>query len=189
MIPILHHYDPSKQYATFQPASLRDRVIAQLIDGIILGVVCSLLFVAFSNGRIYSAWVAPILPQFLLEVSRGFQTDAAYFWWGGYFFSIHLPYGKNIFLHYPAPLLWLVYGLYYFLFTSRGGQTPGKMLKRLVVLQDPHSAPSPGKALLRWMAYYLSLFPLGLGFWWKGFSKDGKTWHDKLCKTQVYHFG
>ena len=194
MIPIFHRYYPSKHQSTLQPASLRDRVIAQLIDSIFLSVICSIIIFLFSRGKIYSTWVAPIIPQFLLEVEKGLQTDIADLWWGGHFFSIHLPYGKDIFSHYPAPLLWLVYGAYYVLFTVFAGQTPGKMMKRLVVLSTTHEAKpsqnalSMGVAIIRWAAYYLSFIPLGMGFWWGGFSSNNQTWHDRICKTQVYYF-
>ena len=129
-----------------------------------------------------------MIPQFLLEVIEGAQTQIDNFWWGGYFFSVHLPYGKDIFLHYPAPVLWIVYSLYYLLFTSFASQTPGKMMKRLVILNEAKNSPSISISFFRWAAYYLSLFPLGLGVWWSGFGEDKKTWHDKICKTQVYEF-
>jgi uncharacterized RDD family membrane protein YckC len=188
LIQIFHRFDPSKHYSSLKIASLRDRVIAQLIDAIILSAICSVIIFLFSGGKIYSLWVAPIIPQFLLEISKDYQSNPANFWWGGHFYSIHLPYGKDIFLNYPAPLLWLVYGLYYSLFIIFKNQTPGKMMKRLVVLTSDGTSPTITQSFFRWMAYYLSFIPLGLGFWWSGFSSDHKTWHDRICKTQVYYF-
>lgn len=188
MIPIFHRYNPSKNHPTLQSASLRDRVIAQLIDSVFLGVVCSLVLALFSRGKIYSTWVAPIVPQFLLQLNVGAQSVVSHFWWGGYFFSVQLPYGKDIFINYPAPLLWLVYCLYYTIFTSLMGQSPGKMMKRLVILNSSKSMPSISISFFRWGLYYLCLIPLGLGFWWRDIGKDQKTWHDKICRTQVYRF-
>jgi uncharacterized RDD family membrane protein YckC len=194
VIKIFHRFNPSQHGSRLKIASPRDRIIAQLIDSIFLSVVCSMIIFQFSSGKIYSLWVAPIVTQFLLEVGKDVQADSANFWWGGHFFSIHLPYGKDIFLHYPAPLLWLVYCLYYTLFTIFTKQTPGKMMKRLVVLPEKVELNSsqipisPIKSFLRWGMYYLSLAPVGLGFWWGSFSSNKQTWHDRICKTQVYYF-
>jgi uncharacterized RDD family membrane protein YckC len=188
VIKIFHRFHSSEHSGTLEVASLHDRIIAQLIDGIFLSAICSVIIFLLSNGKIYSLWVAPIIPQFLLEVGEGVQTNSAHFWWGGHFFSVHLPYGKDIFLHYPAPALWVVYCLYYFLFTVIASQTPGKMMKRLVILNGSKNSLSISTSFVRWAAYYLSFIPLGLGFWWRGLAKDGKTWHDKICGTQVYQF-
>ena len=188
MIRIFHRFNLPKNGGSLKPASLRDRVISQLIDSIFLSAICSVLIFLFSGGRIYSTWVAPIIPQFLLEVEKGLQTDITNWWWGGHFFSIHMPYGKDIFLHYPAPLLWFVYCLYYTLFTFFVGQTPGKMMKRLVILNESRNKPTLFCALCRWGGYYLSLIPLGFGFWGANFGKNHKTWHDKICGTEVYYF-
>jgi len=188
VIHIFHRFNPSEHSATLKTASIRDRIIAQLIDGIFLSAICSVIIFLFSNGKIYSLWVAPIVPQFLLEVKEGAKTSIDNFWWGGYFYSVHLPYGKEIFLHYPAPVLWIVYCLYYFLFTVFTSQTPGKMMKRLVILNATKKSLSISTSFVRWVAYYLSFVPLGLGFWWGSFSRDERTWHDKICRTQVYQF-
>jgi len=188
VIKIFHRFNPSEHRSTLKPAALRERAIAQLIDSIILSAICSVIILLFSGGKVYTTWVAPIIPQFLLEVGRSVQPNIANFWWGGHFFSIHLPYGKDIFMHYPAPLLWVAYCLYYTAFTFFTGQTPGKMMKRLVILNNSEGSLSIFKSFLRWGAYYISFIPLGLGFWWRDIGKDQKTWHDKICKTQVYQF-
>lgn len=188
MIRIFHRFNLSEHSATLKAASIRDRVIAQLIDGIFLSAICSVIIFLFSDGKIYSLWVAPMIPQFLLETLEGAQTKIENFWWGGYFFSVHLPYGKDILLHYPAPALWIVYCLYYFLFTVFANQTPGKMMKRLVILNSSKMSLSVFTSFVRWAAYYLSLLPLGFGIWWSRIGHDEKTWHDKICGTQVYQF-
>lgn len=188
MIRVFYRFHSSEHSATLTTATIRDRIVAQLIDGIFLSAICSSIIFLLSNGKIYSLWVAPIVPQFLLEVGEGVQTNSAHFWWGGHFFSVHLPYGKNVFLHYPAPVLWVVYCLYYVLFNVFASQTPGKMMKRLVILDSSKGSLSLFTSFTRWAAYYLSLIPLGLGFWWGSLSKNEKTWHDKICRTQVYQF-
>ena len=58
-------FDEARRYS-LKPAQVKDRVIAQLIDGLILGVVCSLIFFVMSNGGLKSIWVSPMFPQYLL---------------------------------------------------------------------------------------------------------------------------
>lgn len=188
-IPILHQFDYARTgHYQLTPASLRDRILAQLIDGIILGVICSAMFYLLSGGRLFSVWVSPILPQYLLEIPSGYSPDAFARWWGGNYFAVHLSYGKTIYLNYPAPILWLIYGAYYGIFTAVYGQTPGKMMKKLVVMTEQQARPDFFLSLWRWLSYLLSFLPLGIGFWWIAFNDRHRTWHDILTHTHVYNF-
>jgi uncharacterized RDD family membrane protein YckC len=45
--------------------------------------------------------------------------------------------------------------------------------------------PDIARASLRFFAAVLSLIPLGLGFWWQVWDKDGLTWHDRLSGTRL----
>ena len=178
----------NQQQYVLKPASIRDRVIAQFIDGIFLGIICSGIFYYFSNGQIYSIWVSPMFPQFLLQVESDHLTSASDFWWGGSYFLWNLSYGKAVYINYPAPMLWGLYGLYYTIFAAQTGQTPGKMMKKLVVLDESRNRVDYGKALLRWACYLLSLLPFGIGFWWGFKEENQRTWHDLFANTFVYSF-
>ncbi len=167
------------------PAGLQKRVVAQLIDGVLLGAVCSVLFFLLSRGQLWSVWISPMVPQYLLESRAGHLPQPASFWWGGFYFPIYLPYGKLIRIAYPAPLLYLLYWFYYGFFTSRYGQTPGKMVKGLVVLKASGEPLGRWQAWLRGPAYLVSLLPLGMGIWLASGRKDGATWHDRLLQTRV----
>ncbi len=68
----------------------------------------------------------------------------------------------------------------------RFGATPGKVLLELRVV-DARSGGRPGlgRCLVRYIGYFLSALPLGLGFVWMLFDRRRQTWHDKLARTRV----
>jgi uncharacterized RDD family membrane protein YckC len=108
------------------------------------------------------------------------------------------------------PLLWMVYGKAYFeaggavsgiadiliswvfpavaviLFWIYQSATPGKMVVKIKIV-DARSGgqPSKGRFIGRYMAYYVSAIPLGLGLLWVAFDKRKQGWHDKLAGTVV----
>ncbi|EAO0165636.1 RDD family protein [Salmonella enterica] len=64
--------------------------------------------------------------------------------------------------------------------------TPGKMALRLRVLdaESGHSA-STGQYIGRYLGYFVSTVPMGLGFLWVAFDRRKQGWHDKLAGTVV----
>ena len=68
------------------------------------------------------------------------------------------------------------------------GGTPGKRLLGLEGVDRSSFDPIGwGQALLRFFAYFISLAPLGLGFWWIVVSKQNRGWHDMIARTLVVH--
>lgn len=66
------------------------------------------------------------------------------------------------------------------------GTTPGKLLLELrVVDARTGERPSWGRAILRYVGYFLSALPLGLGFFWALIDRRNQTFHDKLAHTRV----
>ena len=64
--------------------------------------------------------------------------------------------------------------------------TPGKMLVSAKIVDAKTGGPiSTGQAIGRYLGYYVSLLPLGLGFLWVAFDKRKQGWHDKLAGTVV----
>ena len=64
--------------------------------------------------------------------------------------------------------------------------TPGKMaLSIRIVDATTGNAPSTGQCVGRYFAYFVSIFPLGLGLIWVAFDKRKQGWHDKLAGTVV----
>jgi len=64
--------------------------------------------------------------------------------------------------------------------------TPGKMaLSIRIVDAATGSPPSTGQCVGRYFAYFVSIFPLGLGLLWVAFDKRKQGWHDKPAGTVV----
>ncbi len=79
----------------------------------------------------------------------------------------------------------ILWGFYFTCFIGLCGQTPGKKLLRLRVVQDDGSAPDWTTAFQRFLGYLVSGSVFFLGFLWALFDKDNQTWHDKLSHTKV----
>jgi uncharacterized RDD family membrane protein YckC len=64
--------------------------------------------------------------------------------------------------------------------------TPGKMAVGIKVVDaKTGNAMSFGQAIGRYLAYFISMIPLGLGFIWAAFDPRKQGWHDKLAGTVV----
>jgi uncharacterized RDD family membrane protein YckC len=68
----------------------------------------------------------------------------------------------------------------------RYGATPGKMLISARVVDAKTFGPiSARQAVIRYLGYYVSLIPFGLGFIWVGIDRRKQGWHDKMAGTVV----
>ena len=77
-------------------------------------------------------------------------------------------------------------GTIFILFWIYKNSTPGKMLfKSVIVDANTFSAPSTSQNIIRYLGYFLSFLPLGLGFLWIAFDQRKQGWHDKLAGTVV----
>ena len=65
------------------------------------------------------------------------------------------------------------------------GQTLGKFLMGLRVTRMDGRLLTIRYALLRYVGYWLSALPLGLGFFWVLIDDERQTWHDKLAGSCV----
>jgi uncharacterized RDD family membrane protein YckC len=66
------------------------------------------------------------------------------------------------------------------------GATPGKMaISAQVVDARTGLKPSLGQSIGRYLGYYVSTLPLGLGLIWVGIDPKKQGWHDKLAGTVV----
>ncbi len=170
------------------PATFRERVFAQLIDGILLGMFSGFYFYITSGGNFYSLWVSPLFPCYLVQLTESWIANTADWWWGGYLITLSPPGVAELHLAIPSPILIIVYGIYYTFFHCCYGQTPGKMLKGLVVLTEQNQKLSWKRSLQRWFFSLLSLLPLGAGFWPILRSTSARCWHDRLMDTKVWRY-
>lgn len=86
--------------------------------------------------------------------------------------------------------LLLLCGGYLVLFTAAGGQTIGKMVTRIRVVAAPADTSgvfpvSFGTALVRAVACFCSVAPLGAGFVPALLSDDRRAFHDRIADTRV----
>jgi uncharacterized RDD family membrane protein YckC len=105
----------------------------------------------------------------------------------GYFRSMGDPqasfvsYGMvDIVVDYGLPLVLTVF------FWTRLGGTPGKLLFGCVVVDArTGNKITVRKALIRYLGYFVSALPLGLGFLWVAWDKQKRGFHDRLANTRV----
>jgi len=82
--------------------------------------------------------------------------------------------------------LWLfLFILYFTFFYHYGGQTPGKMMMGLRVVTANLEELSLFQALFRTLSYFLSGFPLGIGFLMALLDQDKRALHDFIAGTRV----
>jgi uncharacterized RDD family membrane protein YckC len=66
------------------------------------------------------------------------------------------------------------------------GATPGKLaLAVKIVDAATGQAPSTGRLVVRFLAYFVSALPLYLGFLWVAVDRRKQGWHDKIAGTVV----
>jgi uncharacterized RDD family membrane protein YckC len=68
------------------------------------------------------------------------------------------------------------------------GATPGKLaVHAKVVDARTGGAPSTARLVGRYLAYFISAFPLFLGFAWIAIDRRRQGWHDKIAGTLVVY--
>jgi uncharacterized RDD family membrane protein YckC len=155
-------YPPELPDMSFEPSTVRKggfwiRFIAYTIDNIILNI---LGFILMNIGLI----------AFGLGSSE----------WG------ELEVGKILSIIIPYLIFMIIINIaYYTYFHGSTGQTLGKMICKLKVIQVNGKPLGYGKAFLRWAGYIISSFIFYLGFLWAVWDKDKQAWHDKIAGTYV----
>jgi len=94
----------------------------------------------------------------------------------GFTYAVIIPY-------YGMALL--INAAYFTYFHGTTGQTPGKRMLGLKVVQIDGQPMATGIAFLRWVGYIISKIPLFLGFLWAAFDDRKQGWHDKIAGTCV----
>jgi len=83
-------------------------------------------------------------------------------------------------------VLGLLWSMYFVGFTAACGQTPGKKIMGIHVVDENGTSVDWSSASVRFfIGYSVSLLPLGLGFYWALVDKNNQTWHDKIAGTLV----
>jgi uncharacterized RDD family membrane protein YckC len=137
------------------------RLLAMMIDGAILAIIMTTLFIA----GIIVFGISVTFPVF-----GGFEE------WPG-------PFMRFLLLFWTTRA---VIKMFYFVyFIGATGQTPGKMALGLRVVCQDGEPVTFGIAFLRWVGYIVSTLCLYLGFLWIAFDRRKQGWHDKIAGTVV----
>lgn len=87
---------------------------------------------------------------------------------------------------FPAAVF-LCAAVYFIFFWGYAGQTPGKMLLGLHVIEAGGAGMNYRLAIIRFLGYLLSAFAFYLGFLWMLFNRKRRGWPDLLAGTLVVY--
>ncbi|OHC65262.1 MAG: hypothetical protein A2040_07965 [Rhodocyclales bacterium GWA2_65_19] len=95
---------------------------------------------------------------------------------------------RSGFIAGPADFLisWVLPAVAVILFWIHRQGTPGKMLLALRIVDASSGASlSLRQGVVRYLGYFVSIVPLGMGLFWVAFDKRKQGFHDKLAHTVV----
>ena len=151
-------------YALGRPGGLWIRLLAYVIDSILLAIVFSIAWPLISGESITAYWFPPE------------AADADLFSFE-FWMASNSPFA-NLFR-------WIVDILYFTGAIALWATTAGKKLFGLYVVRSDGSKIGFGRALARYFASYVSFFTLGVGFIMIAFRSDKRGLHDLICDTVV----
>jgi len=103
-------------------------------------------------------------------------------------FFLRPVFDLNLHLARYSPLVVSVMLVFYYLFFwALLGFTPGKLLLGLKIVRRDGRKMGLGRAIIRFIGYWISAIPLFLGFIWILFDGRREGWHDKLAGTHVIY--
>jgi uncharacterized RDD family membrane protein YckC len=66
------------------------------------------------------------------------------------------------------------------------GATPGKLAMSARIVDADTGAPlSTTQSVIRYLGYFVSLIPFGVGYLWIAFDRRKQGWHDKMANSVV----
>jgi len=150
-------------------AGLTSRLLAFIIDTIILSVI-----ILFTSWFVATTWRLLQLGPIFSELDQRSTILA------------------NLTMVITSPLFYSLITLlfiasYYIFFWTIAGQTPGKGIMGLRILSRRGNRLKLRFAILRYIGYYLSIIPFGMGIIWILIDDRRLAWHDKLAGTCVVY--
>jgi uncharacterized RDD family membrane protein YckC len=159
---------PTSAGRSVRVAGLWRRLVASLVDGLILSPLLILL-----------GWLAFRITGYRLPLGPELRIESL--------LELVLEGGTMLYSLIGVGLVVLC--LYFFLFMATTGATPGLRLLRLRVISVYGRTPEWWRALLRCVGWVLGLLLLGLGFVWIGFDREKRGLHDWVAGTYVIRAG
>jgi uncharacterized RDD family membrane protein YckC len=100
---------------------------------------------------------------------------------GSLFLQLLRPDGAVDFL-----VSWVLPAIAVIIFWKYRQATPGKMaISARIVDAQTGGAPTTQQLIVRYLGYFVSTIPLGLGLLWVAFDPRKQGWHDKMAGTVV----
>lgn len=162
------------------PLSMGNRVIAFIIDGVILNIISLIAFIILFTGVIGSA--GTVSCNYTYD-SNGVPTDYNCDNVGGASAGIII----TVLVMFAIVIAAFVY---YIFVLGKTGQTPGKKIMGVKVVDNDSGQPiGVGRAFLRYLVQYLSNIVCYAGLWsaWLDGPPEGRYrgWHDKAVNSVV----
>jgi len=114
--------------------------------------------------------IGTLLVYFIKQIQGGDQSAAAFV------FSI---------IVYVYVIIVLLLGFYFILFHSFSGQTLGKIVMGLRVVDKEGQPIGMLRSLVRYVSWLFAFMPLGLGLLYSAFDLNKRGWHDYIAGTIV----
>lgn len=157
-------------------ASFFARVVASVIDSIVLGVF--LIPIIGGLSEIFFADVDMELFRHNLYQTKHYREVLILLKESGVLAKVQFESIAQLF----------AFSIFIILFWSYTSSTPGKMLLKMVIV-DANTLEKPTKKqwTLRYLGYFVSVLSIFIGFAWVALDKKRQGWHDKIAGTVVIH--
>jgi uncharacterized RDD family membrane protein YckC len=149
----------------FRPAGFWIRLVATIVDMIVLGVVTFIILKLLGLGTPPEITIDPGNPDAAVGLIMSAMRQVAL-----------------------ASAVSMLIGLFYsVIFVGWCGQTPGKMLLGLKIIRVDGGEADYIKAFIRWIGYLISALPLAVGYIMAAFTENKRALHDYIAGTRVVH--
>lgn len=146
------------------------RFLAAMIDTVLVSMIITPLLVVIYGSGYFSLKIMPLLTAL----------------YGTEYFSPGFEGAGSSSGLWDFLLSWIFPAVAVIVFWIYRSATPGKMaVNAKIVDAETGDKPSTGQLVGRYLAYYISILPLMLGFIWIAFDPRKQGWHDKLAGTVV----
>ena len=145
------------------------RLIAYLLDGILLGVLNVFVLEPLTGVIVRSPALAPLTYNLLRPVMNRMGS------------AVNASPTTTL----GMVLSFLLAGLYFVAFWTFIGRTPGMLLLGMKIVTGDGRRPGFVRSLIRYIGYFVSAILFCLGFIWIGIDARKQGWHDKLAGTFV----
>jgi uncharacterized RDD family membrane protein YckC len=142
-------------------AGFWSRAAARVIDLVLIIAAFNMIYIADRIGSEAGLWAGSGLEE--SDIGEG----------------LSLPNMLRIGFFFMFPVFYYVY------LHGSCGQTFGKMILRIKVINEDGTPIDYKKAFLRWLGYFLCDLTFNIGYLWAAFDSRKQGLHDKVCRTLV----